>query len=172
MKKSHPLLLVLSLLLMLSLCACQKPVESEPTPAITGSVVDAGHVRALCPTGWLSIPVHQIDGEQDANSLLFVKGASSPENTSGCPTLHINYYETAEENLNNRSFYTNTKDIAFQVGDQEWTGFTGYFFDYAAGVFAPSNDSSIEIEINFSGAEGDIALTDADFQAILASIQH
>ena len=58
------------------------------------------------------------------------------------------------------------------MGDQEWTGFTGYFFDYAAGVFAPSNDSSIEIEINFSGAEGDIALTDADFQAILASIQH
>lgn len=151
--------------------------KSEPAE-VTGEMIHAGELSALCTNGWMNFPVPDLFADdEDAivpNKLLFRKGAKSQDDY-GKPGISITHYGENETFYElNKDDYADSEELdAINLGGRTWQGFTG--LDSGSKyvwLWTGTSDSAEEFLINFmceyDGVE--ISLDDADLQAIIASI--
>ncbi|HZK43064.1 MAG TPA: hypothetical protein VFC73_02135 [Syntrophomonadaceae bacterium] len=175
MKKRIVVILVVLMVSILALSGCgQKEIKGE--------IIDAGEVSALCPEGWVNVPVEdfvrtQQEGETvfDPTRLQFDKISKSQENEFLTLGAWIYYYpkETNTEDLFVNSF--SLKSEAWgpkEIGGRTWEGFVGLDLgERNATIWTEDDDAKFYVRVVLEVGKETISLEDADMQAILASIK-
>ena len=185
MKKRIIILLSLIMISMFVFAGCGNkeagsPVTGVNTPKeVTGEIIDAGRVSALCPDGWRNFGVPDLfSDDKDAietNKLLFRKG-SKDESDYSKPGISISYYGENETFYKlNKTDFEEPKDLGpIELGGRTWEGFTasdsGQQYVW---LWSGTSDSNEEFLVNFMNeyAGEKISIDDADLQAIISSIK-
>lgn len=181
MKKLIALLLALTMLLCFAACGNKggKEGASTDSPAeITGETVDAGNFTALVPSGWKSFPVVDMwsdDGANDPDQLNIVKGGETDFDLLTKPYIQIVHYGPESEMMAPaKDFYSNAADVeSFTTGSLTWQGFSAEgMLGTAMTILWTGESAGHQYQVTVFGETdaGKIALSDADLQAILASL--
>ena len=160
----------------------QKPApEAAPkapeTEAVSGELFDAGNVTVLVPEGWKAFPDLDVfsdeEGATNPDVLNVSKGGESEFDLFTKPYVRINYSGPSVQMMApDSSWYEKVVEIdPFTTGDHEWSGFSCESMGTPLTILF-CEEGSIQYQASItlgSGAEA-IAHTDADVQAILASV--
>lgn len=156
------------------------PEESTEEPAantsdVAGEMYNAGNFSALVPEGWKAFPVEDIFADEEGaispNSLSVCKGGETDWDLFSKPYLDIDYYgENSKLTPPAKDWYDDAEDIAsFTAGNFTWEGFSATSYEMPMIILWGINgDVEYQVTIWFNG--GSISQTDADVQAILASL--
>lgn len=175
MKQRIAIALAILMVCILALSGCgQKEIKGE--------IIDAGQVSALCPEGWVNVPVEdfvstQQEGESilDPTRLQFDKISKSQENEFLTLGVWIYYYpkETNTENLFVNSF--SLKSEAWgpkEIDGRTWEGFVGLDLgERNATIWTEDDNAKFYVRVVLEVDKEKVSLDDADVQAILASIE-
>jgi len=193
------LILVLAMLMVVSLFAgcgdkkVDEPAKTDDTaadapaddaadaPAVTGEVYDAGNVSAIVPEGWKAFPVMDVFAEEedatDPDGIQIGKGAETEWDLFSQPYVLINYYGPDTTMMApDKEWYDEAEDIApFTAGGYTWEGFTAKSFDLPIAMVwtdaGDGNEYQVSIWLQLEEGGDSISVTDADVQAIIASVQ-
>ena len=156
------------------------PAPAVPFEPVSGKLVDAGNIRAICPEGWYSLPVTDYFSDEkdalDKNKLFFQK--FSDDEWSNLPNVVISFYGEAtidmpyEEQLD---YYSEDAECLapFMIGDAVWEGLI-----YPVGenvieaVISPQENGEFDVGVRLEGDGEVITFVDADLQTILTSIAY
>ena len=165
---------------------------AEPAAAqVTGTAVDTGTFRTICPEGWLYLPMTDVFGEQDENGnyppdptrMGFCKGATVAADVFSKLTVYAYYMNQpySESTLENAEmWYTETENFTTMINGVECQGFhakdedlftEGQFYEYDT-IFLPVDDGHyIQFQIMTAAPNVTETITrdDADVQTILSN---
>ena len=166
--------------------------EQAAVPASSGTVVDTGIIRTVCPDGWMNIQLTDVFGEKDENGnyppdttrIGLCKGGTSQVDALTNLTVYV-YYASGEYSdntiANSAMWYSDTEDIAVTINGVEYKGFhareeslftEGQYYEYD-NLYMPADEShNIQIQVMNSApdVEGTLSLDDPDVQAIISNI--
>ncbi|MBE6984625.1 MAG: hypothetical protein E7434_03225 [Ruminococcaceae bacterium] len=184
MKKLFAVLLAFVMLLTFAACSEDAPqkenTESEQTPNSaepTGTTYDTGCFNVFVPDGWYAIPSTDVFAE-DSNTLnpkqlQICKGGSSDFDIFTKPFIRIDYYDPTTEMVPpDKEWYDEAEDIdPVTIGTRTWTGFEAVSMDYPfTCLYVEEDGHKYQVTIYTEQDDGSISMTDADVQAIIASI--
>lgn len=181
MKKLIALLLALAMPLCFAACGDEGSSEGGDSGApaeITGTTTDAGNFTVLVPEGWKAFPVVDIWSEENANDpdqLNIVKGGQTDFDLLSKPYIQIVHYGPETDLLTpSKDFYDMAADVAsFTTGTLTWQGFSAEGMLGSSLILLWTGEAGAhqyQINVYDKTDAGQITLTDADVQAILASI--
>jgi hypothetical protein len=157
---------------------------NEDYKTVTGKVVDAGSVSALCPKGWVR---ESNFNNGNTDSILLNKGSRDP-------SISIVYYDSVQQfediysrkksgfdwRLKTLRAKDDGEDISpITLGDVKWTGWVGTnnskgsngYGCPSASLYARDGDKVYSVHMILEDNGKKISIYDADVQAILASIK-
>jgi hypothetical protein len=169
--------LVLAVLLCVGiLTACGGSNSSAPTEA-PGETYNVGDFSVYVPGGWKAFPSKDIlsDDENAVNpdAISLGKGAESEIDLFDHPYVMINYYGVNNTGFApSKEFYDNVADLPEQtIGGLTWTGFSCESLGYKLNIlWAERGEEQFQISMFVETDNGSISISDADVQAIIASI--
>ncbi len=169
MKKTKIILLVLVVALALTaFCACGKGAKSIED--VKGETIDAGNIKALCPTGWLNDPVSDYSSDEDdaidPDTVRFIKGAKSSLGILTKPYVQIGYAESGWTVYTD--WYDDVEEVSVEIAGKKYTGFT---FDSIGTKEAMLYNEDKTIQIIIVRID-EVSYDDIEVQAIIASIEH
>lgn len=145
---------------------------------VSGKIVNAGNISALCPDGWKSYGVPDYFSDDiDANSkngLKFQKGAKSLDDQFLTPGLEIQYYEhgLSPDDPENHYEGKTEKWGPIKLGKYTWKGYIGHDEGLAfLWTNTGSQYSQITVQMNLEEEGKKISIDDADVLAIINSIK-
>lgn len=183
------LAILLALVMVLSFAACGEDTdatqpngnggETEGSKEISGETFNAGNFTALIPEGWKAFPVSDIWSDDpdatDPDALQICKGGETDWDLFTKPYVKIDYYGPETDMMTPSSeWYEDVVELeAFTAGALTWNGFTATSSDMPmATLWAEDGDHQYQVIVWMEPTEGNaIAYTDADVQAILASLK-
>lgn len=143
--------------------------------ASSGTIVDSGAVKAVCPPGWNPVDAYDYKTstkEPAKNILEFVKGGTSV--SEGKPFIRIQSWDPEVQPVYpDRNLYAEVSELAtFTAGSYTWDGFTGVIDGQRfAWLYSRSNQSSLEVWLFMhTGEEVEAYVTDSDVFMVLESI--
>ena len=178
-------MLCAAVLLVLSLAAAGCGGTEEPTESVSssenqihGTVEDAGQINALCPDGWISVGVPDLEttesGVMRTNALRFVKG--SADDLENSAFIDLCYYSSTNEisELEPEKWYDNVTGTGNIVtGDYTWNGYTALSLG-APFVYLETETPNAAFTASIYTQDGKLfsaSINDADVQAILSSVK-
>ena len=209
MKIKNLLLIVLSLVLLVALAACDSaektpvsqpedevtetesndetaaedsenaPAQAVPFDPVAGELVDAGNIRAICPEGWISVPVRNYLSDDldavDPDALSFYKGAE--DSLVSTPYIVATFYGIHNELTDyetQKMFFDAVDDIEpFMIGTDIWEGISYNLGDsITEAIISKRGYGAFDVMIRLEGGGETISFTDADVQTILTSIEY
>ena len=174
----------------------QAPTEAETTTAEqpTGTTVDTGFMKTMCPSDWLYIEQKNMFAEADENgdypidpeTMVFAKGASTELDAAYKLTIYAYYVQqeiTDTTISNNKMWYDESEDISVTINGVECRAFharsadlqeENAYYEYDI-VFYPidaDNNQWFQFNIMLSSPAVDdkISIDDADVQTILSNM--
>lgn len=176
MKKLFALLLALTMLLCLAACGGGEKTPADPSQ-VTGETYNAGKVSVLVPNGWKAFPVTDMWSEDpnatDPHKVNIIKGGDSELDMLSCPYIMVIHYEPGSFIVPTSDFYDNVTNLdPITTGSLTWEGFSADSFGTQIINMWATNAAGHHFQLNIfpKASKGEIALTDADVQALLASI--
>ena len=175
--------LALLLLVSLLICSCGGTQDSSQTSStsenqIHGTITDAGTISALCPDGWTSVGVPDLEAEEAdtlrTDALRFVKGGS--QNLLNDAFIELCRYSSEKEmpEMEPSKWYDNVSDTGDLVtGSHTWNGFTALSMGKPFVWLKTQAPSAVYVAMLYTG-EGNpnaASLFDADVQAVLSSVK-
>lgn len=184
---------LLAILLSLVLCAgllaaCSKeqaPATPDTTdapggsaaPTVTGETYDVGNFTVLVPEGWMASPILDMwsdSGDMDPDQINLVKGGTSDFDVYTKPSVQVVHYDPGSMLTPSKDFYEGAEDVEpITTGSLTWEGFrTTDLLGNAMTILWTTAGDGHQYQINafYQTEQGSYALTDADVQAIFASI--
>ena len=179
---------LLAWILILSLCmtvfvGCGKEDDAADSVGaaedeIDGELCDAGNVTMLVPKGWTAYPETDVFAEEDdaldPDVMNLVKGGTSEYDLFVKPYVRIVYSGPSELMLEPDSgWYDNVEELEpFTTGEHLWNGFSCESMGVPL-VILWCEEGAVQYQATLSvGSDDDtIAVTDADVQTILASVE-
>ena len=151
-----------------------------PFEPVSGKTVDAGNVRAVCPEGWYNLPARDVfseeEGALDPDKLIFQK--FSDEEYTNLPNVVISFYGVGETFMSYEEqleYYSENAKLLppFMIGETVWEGLTYPLGDDVTEVLiSKQGNGDMSVGIRLEGEGESIAITDADVQTILTSIEY
>ena len=183
MRNSFKLVLILALMvaMVFAFAACGEGGSSDNGGAsgdVKGDVIDAGNVSAICPSGWMNVPVNDLWSDDpeatDPDALRFYKGAKSDMDLFSTPSVGITYYDENTTLLDVKDWYDNVVDLdPIEINGVTWTGFTGEFLEGYPSATLTSDDGRCQVTVDLHDYDGKVlTLDDAEVLAILGSITY
>ena len=163
--------ILMVLLLMLAFAACSGDKKSSSAP-ISGEIHSTGVFKVMNPKNWLIIPFI-FNGEPDPANVGIYKGAKNEMDMMSTPGLQISYPSTrARQSKDDRYMYTDVSDLEpIKIGNNTWEGFTAKTSGRPFAIlWTDARDEKIQVTIWLEVNKKKLAVTDADVQAIIASI--
>lgn len=169
-----------------------QPETPAPAPAVSGTLVDTGVIRTMCPDGWLYIEQRDVFGTKDENGnypldpkqMCFCKGAQTEMDVFSKLSVYA-YYEDQPFSQavvdSNSVWYSETEPFTCTINGTECQGFhakeediftEGQFYEYDF-IFLPINDAHhvmFRIMTSVPGSSEVLTRNDADVQLILTSM--
>ncbi len=171
---------VLAGMIVLSLAGCSKSTSDYTSKAvISGKVIDAGKISAVCPNGWLSVGVsdyNSADSESISSSkLCFIKDGVSAESRLTNAFIEIKLSGSDDsEKYDKNALYDDIADIpSFSSGRYEWQGYTGTSLGVPFAYLTATDGSSTYVAMLYMNTGGEVtaSLYDNDVIGILDSIE-
>ena len=172
---------VLAAALVLAACGSQEG-QTETTSGsenqIHGKVVDAGEISALCPDGWTSVGLPDLEAEDGRemrkDGLRFVKGTGSDTDNSAFIELIIYRSENEIPETDPSKWYDNVNNTGNIVtGDYTWNGFSALSLGEPM-VYLKTAANDCAFTATLYTQEGNplaASVQDSDVQAILSSVK-
>lgn len=182
MKKLIALLLALTMVFCFAACGGEggeNGGQKNETPAeIKGETADAGNFTALVPEGWKSFPVSDMwsdDGANDPDQLNIVKGGESEFDLLTKPYIQVVHYGPESTMMTpSKDFYDDAADVAsITTGSLTWQGFSAVGLLDSSMIILWTGEAEghqYQVTVFDKTDDGQIALSDADVQAILGSL--
>ena len=190
MKKIIALLLVL--VMMLSLVACggdKEPATHDnketnaadnggsDTKEVTGETYNAGNFSALIPEGWMACPVSDMWSDDpnatDPDALQIIKDGTSEFDILTKAYIQFNYYAPDSDLMTPSSeWYDEAQDLEpIVTGNITWNGFSAVSGGNKMITLYTGEAGAVQYQATlWCNGEHTIDVTDADVQAILASL--
>ena len=169
----------------------EEQTTTEAAPVVSGTLIDTGIIRTVCPDGWMSIQLNDVYGEKDENGnyppdltrIGLCKGGTTQSDAFSKLTIYILYANGKydDNTLENAAvWHSETEDFTAVINGVEYQGFhakeedlfvEGNFYEYDY-LFMPADDSHhIEFEIMTSSPDvaEKLSLDDVDVHAIISS---
>lgn len=180
-KKKAFFLLILTAALSFAACGKNQEAASSVSSASTieGKEIDAGEVAALCPTGWKSVGVEDLEASDSesirSDALRFVKDGSSSEDIYNNAYIEITYYKDSSsfKSVDAQEWYENVNELEKKnYGTLTWEGYSAVSMGKSFVYLETQKDKAYITATLWTqeGNEVSASLDDADAQAILASI--
>ena len=154
--------------------------SSSETAAIEGKTVEAGRITALCPNGWYSAKVYDINSrEADTvrdDTVRFIKNGAKDKDFLNNAYIEIRYYASENDlpKTEPKKLYDNVENIdKMTIGESEWSGYSasslGKNFIY---LESKQDKAAFTAYLYLRDDTGNTAsLGDADVQGILAGVK-
>ena len=170
---------LLGVLAMALLTAC----GSKSIDEIEGSTYECSRFSAKCPSGWINVPVKELNSEKISQdhlrfSRMDVEEGEEPGNrVYSNAYVDVAYYaassqldDKAREKL--KSALKNVEDAELVVKDKKWKGFLGEVTSGRQEVHLwLDGQPEWQIDISLYDVDGNLELEDVEIQAILDSLQ-
>ncbi|MGI6076892.1 MAG: hypothetical protein ACOYCB_01840 [Fastidiosipilaceae bacterium] len=139
-----------------------------------GELIDAGNVRAVCPTGWFNLEVQNSDGDGlDPNQLTFLKGAESASDLFNAASVMIVFHGMDNPVMDIRSVYEDIEELEpFEAGGRTWEGFKGVSMGYQYALLNREGSGEVQVMVLMENDNASIALDDPDFLTILETLDY
>lgn len=194
MKKLIALLLALTMVVCFAACGGEEGGTNAPDnggsnvsdnnetnkPAeVSGETYDAGNVSVLVPDGWKAFPVSDMWSDEenatDPDQVNVVKGGESEFDLLTKPYIQVVHYGPESTMMTpSKDFYADAADVAsITTGSLTWQGFSAVGLLDSSMIILWTGEAEghqYQVTVFDKTDDGQIALTDADVQAILGSL--
>ena len=176
MKKILSILLIC--IFVLAFAACGKDEAEDTYAAVygkSGTIVDTGVIKAVCPDGWNSSDAFDItssSSETDENTIVFVKDGTSV--SEGKPYIKVTYYANDEDvKFPKSTDYDNSQDTgSVYIGSYTWNGFTASVSNHGFTCMKSTTDDGTFVMYLWmhTGEAVQSQISDEDVKLILQSL--
>ena len=174
---------ILAIVMLLALAACggdTKDLTSASSDDIAASTTkyDTTKFSVDVPAGWKAFKMTDMfssdSDSTDPTKVEICKGGESELDILSHPYMIIYYYDKDSYlSAPSSEWYDEPVDLEpMEIGGRTWNGFTAKSIGYPIATLwtGEEGEDQFQISIWLEMSEGKIALTDADVQAIIASI--
>lgn len=157
----------------------QEEISSVQETEVTGEMIDAGQITALCPDGWSSIGYPDLEAADPeavlTSGLRFVKGGSSQKDILENPYIDIRYYRSKDDvpDIDENEWYSDVAPIEdIELGENTWQGYTAVSMGKSF-IYLETKDDDRKFTVYLytqDGTENAESFNSSAVQAILRSV--
>ncbi len=150
-------------------------VQIADYASITGETYENGVFSVLVPDGWAAFPVKSTsgDGSIEEHKLNLVKGGTSDADLWSKCSIKIEVANYSASYSVYLDAFENYEDVTLPLGQYTYTGPAGeYQGDWECAMLSATNgEGYVAGSVFYKVKDEEISLSDADVQAILASVK-